>query len=398
MKVLLSAYACEPGKGSEPEVGLRAMLAAASRHDVWVLTRENNIGPLESFLGDDPRRERITLIGVEADGLARKLKKGLGTVGIQWYYRAWQDHAAREAERLDREIAFDVVHHATFASFWAPIGVASLDRPLVIGPVGGGVSPPLSLASELGVMGALTDGARLTYRWLASMRPRVRADLRRARVVLVQNQETLDRLGPIPTARLLSNATSVDVGQLGPPPAHRNREIATTGRLIPFKGGITAVRALRHIEDSDVRLVMIGEGPDRGRIMRMASKLGVADRVEVLGWQPREDTLRRVRQAGVLLHTALHEEASLSVAEALSVGTPVVTYDHGGPAEVLRRWPAGAWRTVEASTPGVSAQRLAAACEEFLRSPPPIPAEPILPSPSFTATLLDAYEEATTSD
>lgn len=397
MKVLLSAYACEPGKGSEPEVGLRAMLAAATRHDVWVLTRENNIGPLETFLRGDPLRERITLIGIDRDGLARKQKKRLGTVGIQWYYRAWQELASREAERLDRQIGFDVVHHSTFASFWAPIGVASLDRPLVIGPVGGGVAPPLALASELGAVGLLTDGARLTYRSVVSWRPRVEAALRRARVVLVQNQETLDRLGPIPGVRLLSNAISVDVGQLGPPPANRNREIVTTGRLIPLKGGVTAVRALGHIGDSGVTLVMIGDGPDRRRIMRMASNLGVAERVELIGWQPREVTLRRVREAGVLLHAALHEEASLSVAEALSLGTPVVTYDHGGPAQVLRGWPAGPWRAVEASTPEVSAQRLAAACQEFLDSPPPIPAEPALPSPSFASTLLDAYDEAVRS-
>ena len=38
MKILLSALACDPGKGSELEVGFRALLAAASRHEVWVLT------------------------------------------------------------------------------------------------------------------------------------------------------------------------------------------------------------------------------------------------------------------------------------------------------------------------------------------------------------------------
>ena len=43
MKILMSALACEPGKGSELEVGFRAMLAAASRHEVWVLTNSATI-------------------------------------------------------------------------------------------------------------------------------------------------------------------------------------------------------------------------------------------------------------------------------------------------------------------------------------------------------------------
>ena len=43
MKILMSALACEPGKGSELEVGFRALLAAASRHEVWVLTNSATI-------------------------------------------------------------------------------------------------------------------------------------------------------------------------------------------------------------------------------------------------------------------------------------------------------------------------------------------------------------------
>jgi hypothetical protein len=46
MKVLLSALACEPDKGSEPEVGFRALLAAASHHEVWVLTLPESIPAL----------------------------------------------------------------------------------------------------------------------------------------------------------------------------------------------------------------------------------------------------------------------------------------------------------------------------------------------------------------
>ena len=59
MKGLLSAYACEPGKGSEPEVGLRTVVAAAQRHDVWVITRQNNLPSLRAHLAHEPLRDRI---------------------------------------------------------------------------------------------------------------------------------------------------------------------------------------------------------------------------------------------------------------------------------------------------------------------------------------------------
>jgi hypothetical protein len=38
MNIFLSALSCEPGKGSEPEVGYRALLAAPSEHEVWAIT------------------------------------------------------------------------------------------------------------------------------------------------------------------------------------------------------------------------------------------------------------------------------------------------------------------------------------------------------------------------
>lgn len=59
LKVLLSAYACEPGKGSEAEVGWQCGLQVARFHEVTVLTRANNRGRMEAGLAsaraDAPR-------------------------------------------------------------------------------------------------------------------------------------------------------------------------------------------------------------------------------------------------------------------------------------------------------------------------------------------------------
>ena len=48
MKLLISAYACEPGLGSEPGAGWNCVRQAARFHEVWVLTRENNREPIEN--------------------------------------------------------------------------------------------------------------------------------------------------------------------------------------------------------------------------------------------------------------------------------------------------------------------------------------------------------------
>ena len=65
MKILMSALACEPGKGSELEVGFQAMLAAARQHDVWVLTNKDTLPAVARAIDDRPERERIHLEGID---------------------------------------------------------------------------------------------------------------------------------------------------------------------------------------------------------------------------------------------------------------------------------------------------------------------------------------------
>ena len=178
MKILLSALACEPGKGSELEVGFRAMLGAASQHEVWVLTNKDTIPAVRHGIQGLPEAERIHLegidFGVDAEGIEL-----LTIPGFHFYYDRWQRRAASRARQLDRVVDFDVVHHVTLAAYWTRTGVAAIDKPLVWGPVGGGAEPPLRLLRALGWRGLLEDAGRfLARRFLAQFGPARRAQRR----------------------------------------------------------------------------------------------------------------------------------------------------------------------------------------------------------------------------
>ena len=54
MKVLLSAYACEPNKGSEPGTGWNWLKQIARFNEIWVITRANNRESIESALENEP--------------------------------------------------------------------------------------------------------------------------------------------------------------------------------------------------------------------------------------------------------------------------------------------------------------------------------------------------------
>jgi glycosyltransferase involved in cell wall biosynthesis len=389
LRVLLSAFSCEPGKGSEPEVGLRALLAAAERHQVWVLTSTTGISDLQRFLAVHPFRHNVHLeaipFGVD--------ERGLGLASFHWHYDRWQRQAMRRAVELDRVVGFDIVHHVTMSTIWTRVGVSAVPKPLVWGPVGGGVEPPMHLLPELGLRGLLDDAIRVASRRTLAQLPPMRVAPATAAVILAQNRHIIRRLRTRAPVTILPNATAVDLNGIRPE-GQRTREILLVGRIVAWKGGHLALRTLRHVTHSEAVLRVYGEGPDRRRLEQAARRWGISERVCFETWIRRSTLLPKIARAGVLLHPSFHDDAPLCVAEALTLGTPVVCLDHGGPAEVVQQWPMSPARLVAPAQAETTARQMAQAIDAFLADPPPVVAEPVRPAISFADAVSEAYEQA----
>jgi glycosyltransferase involved in cell wall biosynthesis len=392
MKILMSALACEPGQGSELEVGFRAMMAAASQHEVWVLTNSTTVPVVRRAIEPYPWADRVHLEGIYFDVDDHRYPR-LTAPGFHWYYDRWQRKAAERAVELERRVDFDVVHHVTLAANWTRAGVSAVDKPLVWGPVGGGVEQPFSLIGELGWEGMFDEAVRFLARRLLVRVGPARLTRQRAVVILAQNQDTARLMGEDRRVRVMSNATSVDLGDVQPTGTRRN-DIVLAARLLPWKGGQLAVRSLRYVRHPDAVLRIFGEGPEQGRIARAAHRWGVADRMQFEGRVERTGLLRTVATAGVFLHLAFHDEAALAMAEALSLGTPVVCLDRGGPPELLRYWPDAHAAAIAPRAPAKTARAIAASIDQFLFDPPPVCPTPLSAVTSFDQELLAAYQTA----
>lgn len=390
MKVLISAYSCEPGRGSEPEVGLRTILLAARSHAVWVITRNNNLPTLRSFLRGRPEEPRITLVGCDLGPAALKMKMRFGFAGLQWYYDRWQRLASSVALHLDRHVDFDLIHHVTMSSYWSRVGIARLNKPLVWGPVGGGVEAPLTLYPILGLKGAVAELGRLVMRPALAFLHQSRGLAARASVTLAVNPETAARLG-IGVTNVVPNATAAEVGEVRG--GARRAEIAVVGRVIPLKAVTLAVRAIALVA-CPVPLVVFGTGPDLPRVVRLAKRLGVQDRVQFAGEVSRQEVIERIHRAALVLHPAIHEEGSLAVAEALMLGTPLVSIARGGPAVLAPLWPNTPVRLIKPTSPTRTARDLAAAIDELWKLATPVSEAPMAPIRTYGADILAAYETA----
>ena len=141
--VLLSAYACEPDKGSEPGIGWNLAVNLAARVPVVVLTRANNKTSIEKALTSFAPEERPDFVYHDLGQPFLRLKKFFKA--HRWYYLLWQKAAKQEVARLVASRNISIVHHTTYASFRYPTAVLGHGVPAVWGPVGGVEATPWNL-------------------------------------------------------------------------------------------------------------------------------------------------------------------------------------------------------------------------------------------------------------
>jgi len=335
MKVLLSAYACEPGKGSEPAVGWNTALALAPYHEIWVLTRANNRRAIEQELARGGPTPRPHFVYYDLPGWVRRLKRG--EAGIQLYYYLWQIGVYSRALRFHREIGFDLTHHLTFGKYWAPSLLALLPVPFVWGPLGGAESAPQAFRREFSPRGKLYEGLRDAGRWLGEHDRLVRMTARRSALAFTKTETTAARVralgarhvqvvpgDQLPAAELNGMARGV--------PAHGGPvRFISLGNLLHLKGFHLGLRAFAQSDLTGAEYWIVGDGPERKRLQDLAEALGCAARVKFWGRLPREEALGRLAESHVLVHPSLHDSGSFACVEAMAVGRPVICFDLGGP-------------------------------------------------------------------
>jgi glycogen(starch) synthase len=109
------------------------------------------------------------------------------------------------------------------------------------------------------------------------------------------------------------------------------------GRLIRDKGVDLAISAFAAIADRfpELRMVIGGDGPERTSLEVHAASMGVADRIEFLGWGSPEEVPALLNSATIVVMPS-HREGLPSVAlEAALMARPVVATQVGGVPEVV---------------------------------------------------------------
>jgi glycosyltransferase involved in cell wall biosynthesis len=346
MKILVSAYACNPYGGSEPGVGWAAVCRIAKRHDVWVITDIHNRAGWDQGAKEDliPSNVKVRFL---RDRSACSENRFIAHLQSWMNYASFNRQILSAARDWHREIGFDLCHQVTIAGWRMPSPLWQLPIPFVWGPIGGaGYIPPA-------FRGILSPAARAFEKLrdvntAVSSRSRAFKDcIQATAVVFAANEETEVFLMPYRKGRSLVRLPIASfhpdrVQQLRRPPGWIRAEgplrLFAGGNMEGRKGVSLALRALALVAGRgiDFRYIVAGGGPEIPALKSLCQNLGLDERVEFHPGFRGDEYVAALHRSDVYFLPSFRESTPVTLLEACLAGCYPVVADTSAQGEIVR--------------------------------------------------------------
>ncbi len=339
MKIAIAAENASARFGGEAVLPLKyAQLLRERGHEVSLLTHERNRAGLQAdapdlaadaiFIPDTRMHRLIFRLGARMPTLLREHLFGNLLVLLTALAMRRQLRALVAAGQVE------IVHQPIPVSPAAPSLLHGLGVPVVIGPMNGGMDYPPSYRHHDAKLGRvfLRFGRAMArgVNWLIPGK-------RRATLLLVANARTRAAL-PVAHPQVIELVENGVDFRLWRAPVGVTKvdgfRLVFMGRLIPLKAVDATLEALAIARaarpDLDIRLDILGDGPERARLAGLAG-----DGVRFLGFLPQTECRDHLAASHALILNSLRECGGAVVLEAMALGLPVIASDWGGPADYV---------------------------------------------------------------
>lgn len=342
-KILLSAYSCCPGKGSEPGVGWNvAFYMALEGVEVHVLTTNEykNIILKEIQREDFPKNLHFHFYDIPFSKFVWKNPEG---IFIRIHYSLWQKLAQKEVKRLHKLFNFTSAQHVTFVRYWSGSCLSNSKIPYIFGPVGGAEYTPKKLVNGLGRKAARFDKIRNFARFLGEHSLFTKKTIKNAKFILCTSKFTAERCAIIRKSNKNISILSEVGFKLKELIDLQNRQkeqknsinFCSLGRLVPIKRIDIIIKAFHKANIDNSYLTIIGGGECEEELINLINQLGIRSKVKITGMLPRDEALRIMTNSDIMAHTCVHESGGWACLETMAAGLPVVCLDWGGPGAVV---------------------------------------------------------------
>lgn len=334
-KILISAYACEPYRGSECEIAWQLVNRLSCENDVWVITRANNIESHTQFFSANPKPSTLNFIYLDLPPIFRIFKAGRR--GFLFYYYLWQVFVAIWVFRKSDKYQFDIAHHLTGGMDWMPSGLCLFTGPFLWGPVGSEETADFLLRTLPAGQRIKALTRSVLRRLFITLDPFNRLTRFKADLTLTHTPHTFIPSGcrNIITAYQIALDSSLipDAKELYPTRDSGVLKVLFVGELKSWKGCELALRSMTAILktfNGNVILQIVGDGPLMKQLKEIARRAKVENFVQFKGTVDFDALPHIFAGADIFIYPSYHHGLSNVVLQAMAHALPVICLSGDG--------------------------------------------------------------------
>lgn len=332
MNILYIAFSCSPIKGSEDRVGWNIPLEASKRHNVIILTKEEQRGEIEPYMKEH-KIDSIEIFYVDIPKFYKKIFNG-------FLYSArlnvWHTRALKVAKKICKEKNIQIVHQLTPMEFRAIGDYGAIPNvKYVCGPLGGGEYVPDGLWGYTKGHRSV-EYLRKLMNIYYNLKYKMTGRYNRVDHYIYANKETREYVG---RGNHIETEMAVDfVSTIIPEKQDDNKCVfLVAGRVIYRKGHtflFDAIKAIKAEHDFEIRI--LGNGPDMPYLTSIYEKDAFLQKhVTFVGRIPFTKMKEEYDKANVFLMPSIRETTGSVLLEAMSNGLPIIAMDRFGSGILL---------------------------------------------------------------
>ena len=345
LKVLINAYACSPGMGSEPGMAWNWVKNLAKFCELHIITEGEFREKIEAVVPtlDQGRNMRFYYNPVSDE--IRKMCWNQGDWRFYKYYRQWQWKTYLMAKDICEKERIDVLHQLNMIGFREPGYLWKLSKengvPFVWGPIGGLKQFPTAYLKGAGLkMQLFMRLKNFLNVWQLKHEKRVDEALKTAKLLIssipdsyraLKKYKGLESMVIPETGCFLSE--DISTARFDNDEFH----IMWVGKFDFRKQLPLVLQAVALAKNPKLKLDVYGSG-SMGQVemaKRMAKDLGISQQVIWHGNQKNDVVMEAMRKAQLFFFTSVNEDTSTVVLEAVSNRLPVVCFDACGMSAVI---------------------------------------------------------------
>ena len=343
MKILYDCFSCSPYYGSDEGIGWMWPYHMRKYHEVWALVRKDRKPDIEKYCIENNITDINFIYADIPDWMNfyyKNLKKGKnGILDFLLYQYLWQFPALRAAKKVDKKVDFDLVHHVATNDFRLLGRLYKLNKPYIIGPIGGAQETVEPLKMYVSNHGKSEKVRSILNKVLTSL-PAYKKALRKADKIYFSNEETFEylknKINDLNKCEYMTEIGYSHLDECSEMENSKKTKFMWAGRMEYRKGLEFLFDVLKLLpKDNSWELVLCGDGSERAFYEKLCSENKLNDNVSFLGKLSQNELMEVYKNANVFVFPSLRETTGTVIVEAMAHAVPVIAINQGGAKFVI---------------------------------------------------------------